>query len=66
MTPAAAADIVEATWDGRSSRCNGCRHRDAHLAMDDMGEEFCRLMEYNGDPFDCPAVEAELDKECAE
>ena len=65
MTAAAAADIVDATWNS-GALCRDCRHCDAYLAMDYLGEGFCRLMEYNGDPFDCPAVEAELDKEIAE
>ena len=76
MTPAAAADIVDATWYGHAAVCRHCRHRKewqervgpwyAETVTADVVQA-CRLLEdAHADPFDCPAVEAELDKECAE
>ena len=58
MTPAAAADIVDATWNGWAlTPCRDCHYN--------VGR--CRLLnDAHADPFDCPAVEIELDKECAE
>lgn len=68
MTHAAAIEIVDATWYGSSSRCERCSYHMAGREYDGAQgtadyAHACALIEHDGDPFDCPAVEAELDKE---
>ena len=73
MTPAAAIELVDATWYSEASICRDCHHH--RCGVESVGPWWapqgtpdyahrCRVLAEERDPFDCPAVEAEQDKEC--